>query len=53
MQGGDLMDMEEVGYIGTVDDRAMFLFQCPRCKTVKIQKWIDGTPRCPICKGIK
>ena len=48
-----MVEMITIGDIGIVNDTVMTLFQCPKCKAIKIQKWIDGTPRCDRCRGIK
>jgi hypothetical protein len=48
-----MVEMITIGDTGVVDDTLMTLFQCPKCKEVRIGKWIDGTPRCSNCKGNK
>lgn len=47
------MFMILIGDVGIIDDRVMSLYQCPKCKGVKITKWIDGVPKCDCCRGIK
>ena len=49
-----MVEMKLIGDVGVVEDSTISLFQCPRCKTVGLQKWIDGsTLKCPNCIGAK
>ena len=48
-----MVEMVTIGDTGIIADTTMTLFQCPKCKAIRIAKWIDGTPKCTECKGIK
>lgn len=46
------MQMLYIGDVGVIDDVTISLFQCPKCKTVKTNPWIDGSDvECPVCIG--
>ena len=42
--------MEKIGYTGIIADKLMVLWQCNKCKSARIEAWIDGTPKCNKCK---
>ncbi|MBN2488761.1 MAG: hypothetical protein JXA98_07010 [Methanosarcinaceae archaeon] len=44
-----MMKMSEIGYIGIFDEHDIFLYQCPKCRTVKMA---SEAPCCDNCTGI-